>query len=62
MKKAIAFSVALLLLLGVALVPGMDGTGSAGLAQAPEGELKGPTQPDAATEASAEASLMNLPL
>jgi len=51
MKKAIAFSVALLLLLGVTLVPGMDGAGSAGLAQA-----------DTATDAGVEASLMNLPL
>ncbi len=58
MKKAIAFSVALILVLGVALVPGMDGAGSAGLAQAEEG----PAQPDAATEDGVEASLMNLPL
>jgi len=58
MNKAIAFSVALLLLLGVAMVPGMDGAGSARIAQAEEG----PAQPDAATDTGVEASLMNLPL
>ena len=51
MKKAIVITLALFVMLGAAIVPGMDGTGSAGLAQA-----------DTATEAGVEASLMKLPL
>jgi hypothetical protein len=62
MKKVITLSVALILLLGVALVPGMTSTGSAGLAQAPEGGPEGPAQPDVATEAGVEEALLNLPL
>ena len=58
MKKAITFSVALLLLLGAALAPEMDGAESAGLAQAAEV----PAQADAVAEDGVELALLNLPL
>jgi hypothetical protein len=51
MKKAITITVALLLLLGAALVPSM-----------PNGEASGSAQADAAAETGVETSLMNLPL
>ncbi|MFC1979945.1 SBBP repeat-containing protein [Chloroflexota bacterium] len=59
-KKIVYLALALTLVLSTAaaLVSGMAGTGSAGLAQAEEG----PAQPDAATEAGVEEALMKLPL
>ena len=58
MKKAITFTVALFLVLGAALVPEMDGAGSAGLAQAAEV----PAQADAAAGDAVGAALLSLPL
>ena len=52
----LALALTLVLSTAAALVPGMAGTGSAGLAQAEEG----PAQPDAATEAGVEEALMKL--